>query len=315
MSTANLLRQPSSPEQLQQFAEGGFLYAITDGADEPLLRTMIPQLGQLRACPVVAAGTPEQELTPYVVAVDPMLLDWLRRNVWSKPWGVFVLAESDLASLAQHFARFLLITLPDGENWFFRFYDPRLLQVFLPNCSAEELSAFCAPVRAFAIPSGEGGEIEIMRYVPGSGESAAEAEVQQAVPTPGPAAEEVPSGDATAAPRAAVPSFDDRVAEHLHEFFPEQCQHLGADGLKQAIDYGIGRAASYGLETERDIGTFLELMFTFGVDFDTQLSWATAILNDAAVQDPSHKIEALFQEAARHVQRAMQNAKEVSTAG
>jgi len=37
-------------------------------------------------------------------------------------------------------------------------------------------------------------------------------------------------------------------------------------------------------------------------------SWAAAILNDPAIPDPPQKVEKLFQEAARHVQEAMQNA-------
>ena len=304
MGEASLLRQPSSPEQLHQFAEAGFLYAITDGAGEPLLTAMLRDLGQSHACPVLIPGAAQQELIPYIVAVDALLLEWLRQTVWPRPWGVFALAKSDLASLAQHFARFLLVTMPDGDQWFFRFYDPRVLGIYLPNCSPEELSSFCGPVRAFAIPHPDGAQVELMQFVAGSAEAALPAEA----PVEAQAGWGLRPDQLAALQPAAVDSFDDRVADHLRQFFPEQCQNLGADGLKEAIDYGIHRAAAYRIELERDICVFLELMFTFGVDFDRQVSWAATILNDPAILDPSQKIEKLFQEAARHVQKAMQHA-------
>lgn len=302
MGEASVLRKPSSPEQLQWFAEAGFLYAITDGAGEPLLAAMLRELGHSRACPVTIPGAAQHDLIPYIVAVDALLLEWLRQTVWARPWGVFVLAKSDLQSLAQHFARFLFVSLPDGEQWFFRFYDPRVLGTYLPNCSAEELTSFCGPVRAFAIPVSDSGQVELMQFVAGSSEAAAPAEA----PVEELGGWSLRPDQVAALQPAALDSFDARIADHLTQFFPVQCQNLGPDGLKEAIDYGIRCAAAYGIELESDVRVYLDLMFTFGVDFDRQVSWATTILNDPAVSDPSQKIEKLFREAALHVQKAMQ---------
>ncbi len=301
---AKVVRAPASFEQLHQFAERGFLYAITDGANEPLLTAMLRDLGQSRACPILVPNSVQQELAPYVIAVNPVLLEWLRQTVWTKPWGVFALSKSDLSSLSQHFARFLLATLPDGEKWFFRFYDPRVLGIYLSNCLPQELLDFCGPVRAFAIPDAEGVQVELLQLVAGSAEAVAPAEAPAA-----PAAGwEIRADHLATLQPAAVESFDDRVASHLSEFFPAQCAKLGRDGLKEAIDYGIHCASVHGIRLESDICKFLELMFTFGVDFDRQVSWAASILNDPAIPDPSRKIERLYQEATRHVQLAMQHA-------
>ncbi len=435
IAEAKVVRQPSTPEQLRQFAEGGFLYAVTDGAGEPLLTAMFRELGPTKAYPVVIPGVSQQELIPYVVAIDSLLLEWLRQTVWPRPWGVFALSKFDLQTLAQHFARFLLVTLPDGERWFFRFYDPRVLTNYLPNCSPDELTSFCGPVRGFAIPNSDTGQVEIMQFIapasarpaqpspqpgpeaavasestataqqaqtlrptlilqsvlapqsatpppaapvevvapepaaismppaasdadetaeipaftePGAvAEPAAAAEPKE-VPQPAPvaeASEEFPEKAApteSAEPEALAPSeetmtppadtaeqpptwglrpeqiaaiqpavldsFDARVAEHLQQFFPEQCQVLGTEGLKEAIEFGIQRASAYEIVLERDVCVFLDLMFTFGVNFDSEVPWAAAILNDPAAPEPSAKVERLYQAAAENVQKAMGSA-------
>jgi hypothetical protein len=37
----------------------------------------------------------------------------------------------------------------DGEELYFRFYDPRILRIFLPECTAEEAVEFFGPIQAF----------------------------------------------------------------------------------------------------------------------------------------------------------------------
>ena len=48
-----------------------------------------------------------------------------------------------------HFRRFLLVEAPDGDSWYFRFYDPRVLERFLPTCDAAQLTDFFGPVSAY----------------------------------------------------------------------------------------------------------------------------------------------------------------------
>ena len=93
--------------------------------------------------------------------------------------------------------------------------------------------------------------------------------------------------------------FEDRMVEHLNEFFPDQCETLGEPDVREAVQYGIDRAGSYGITSERDVCKYLNLMFTFGRDFDVdpRLPWAAAILNAGDVTDPTRKIERLYTEA------------------
>jgi hypothetical protein len=55
-----------------------------------------------------------------------------------KHWGIFLTSRADLRSLRNHFRRFLMVLDPDGRKLYFRYYDPRVLRVYLPTCNAEE---------------------------------------------------------------------------------------------------------------------------------------------------------------------------------
>lgn len=71
---------------------------------------------------------------------------------------------------------------------------------------------------------------------------------------------------------------------HLETFFPERAAELGPQGVRDAIELGQKKAAKYDIYTERDVCKFLNFMFAFGFDFDTdpELPWAKAILTNPA---------------------------------
>ena len=53
--------------------------------------------------------------------------------------------------------------------------------------------------------------------------------------------------------RIAAKSFEDWMLVHLKNFFPDEYQALGDPEIRETIKYGIGKAESYGITTERDI--------------------------------------------------------------
>ena len=63
--------------------------------------------------------------------------------------------------------------------------------------------------------------------------------------------------------------FEDSVAEHLKRCFPAECETLGTHGVQQTISYGVERAASHGIVLERDVCKYIDLMFVFGRNYDT----------------------------------------------
>jgi hypothetical protein len=84
--------------------------------------------------------------------------------------------------------------------------------------------------------------------------------------------------DAISATRRS--DFEDRVARHLLLFFPDKLALLRPDELRAFIRHGSTRASIHGLNTERDICKYLDIMCVFGRDFDTdkRLTWAAEIL-------------------------------------
>jgi hypothetical protein len=74
---------------------------------------------------------------------------WLASKGWGDSWGVFLYSEASMAELHRHFCKFLLVKTEEGQELYFRFYDPRVLRIFLPTCDEEQLREFFGPVRYF----------------------------------------------------------------------------------------------------------------------------------------------------------------------
>jgi hypothetical protein len=118
-----------SVSQIREWAARGRLFAILDATDTPAVPAKARQLGEERAISLYR-GRAEEELwsiAPFLVQVDEPLLEWMTAVLWPEPWGIFVLANDTLDELRGHFRRFLVVESPDGESWYFRFYDPRVL--------------------------------------------------------------------------------------------------------------------------------------------------------------------------------------------
>ncbi len=99
-------------------------------------------------------GQPEEDLSdvaPYLFSCieKPQFLNWAFNNGWGKAWGVFALANNDFNALHRHFRRFLMVKTEDGLQLYFRFYDPRVLRIFLPTCDSMQLREFFGPVSKF----------------------------------------------------------------------------------------------------------------------------------------------------------------------
>jgi hypothetical protein len=107
-------------------------------------------------------------------------------------------------------------------------------------------------------------------------------------------------------------SFDNRMLTHLKKFFPAQYDGLGDERALDAVHYGIARAATYGMTSERDVCKYIDLMFALGRDFDTdpRFDWAQPILTNPGLPDPSARIELLYDAALTRIREAALAAKQ-----
>jgi hypothetical protein len=71
---------------------------------------------------------------------------------WGKSWGVYLTCEKPFEEVRKHLRHYLTVEL-EGEKKrvLFRFYDPRVLRVFLPTCTPEDASEFFGPIRKFGL--------------------------------------------------------------------------------------------------------------------------------------------------------------------
>jgi hypothetical protein len=87
-------------------------------------------------------------VAPYLFSMEhnTQFEDWYMQNGWGNSWGVMVFSDRDLSSLVKHFRHFLMVMTEDKEELYFRFYDPRVLRIFLPTCDEDQLNEFFGPV-------------------------------------------------------------------------------------------------------------------------------------------------------------------------
>jgi len=143
-----LLDAARAPEVLATLlAHGEVHYSLYDGPDGEVLDAVAPYLVQLHA------RSPLTEL--------------LVREHWGQSWGVFLWALTDFKALRRHLRRFLMVQDAKGKDMYFRFYDPRVLRVFLPTCTPDELTSFFAPIGSFLIESDQPAHAFLCSHEPG----------------------------------------------------------------------------------------------------------------------------------------------------
>jgi hypothetical protein len=91
-------------------------------------------------------------------------------------------------------------------------------------------------------------------------------------------------------------SFENRTYVWLCKHWPDETNALGEAAVRDRIRKGTKCAQSYGLETEYQICTFLNLEFLYGPQFHTneEHKWAEDILKDAQLS-PDAKVERLIE--------------------
>lgn len=97
-------------------------------------------------------------VAPHLVEVAPThaFTPHLIEMGWGKSWGVF-LRIKDPANLRHHLRGFLRVRDESGRRLIFRYYDPRVLRIYLPACRPDELRTVFGPIGSY-LAEGESGE-------------------------------------------------------------------------------------------------------------------------------------------------------------
>lgn len=134
-------------------------YAILDGASNPALLDRL--YGDRPEFECLYRG----ELQPDIAACAPYLAKleqntpfctWLINRCWGLHWGIFALSEADMRTVRQHLRKLNLAYDPaTARSLLFRYYDPRVLRIFLPTCDAAQIAEMFGPVQAYFAESDE----------------------------------------------------------------------------------------------------------------------------------------------------------------
>jgi len=98
--------------------------------------------------------SPELELTaPYLVRLEYGNAKTRRflAQAAGRQWGVFMKCSQRLEDLRRHLRSLLVVRDQTGRELLFRYFDPRVLRVYLPTCTPDELRAVFGDIERFWI--------------------------------------------------------------------------------------------------------------------------------------------------------------------
>jgi hypothetical protein len=152
-----------------KLASGERLYGVVDAARDCALAfeakngygKTIRSLFQGAAAPALA------HVAPYLILIEPdggYLQNWARRL--GKSAGILLISSADEETLHKHLRNVFVVQDEGGQEFFFRFYDPRVLRTYLPTCTPDEVRSFFGPVRMIAADGSKPGTVSTFTFGP-----------------------------------------------------------------------------------------------------------------------------------------------------
>jgi hypothetical protein len=131
------------------------LYAILDAARDIRVLALLlhHKQEQIQSLYEGEQGATLAQVAPYLVRLpkESPLLETMVTEGWGKSWGVYLTSAAPFEQVRHHLRHFLQVKLPDGEQVYFRFYDPRVMRMFLPTCTPEDTTQFFGPILNYLV--------------------------------------------------------------------------------------------------------------------------------------------------------------------
>jgi Domain of unknown function (DUF4123) len=138
---------------------GNHLYAIIDCAADPSIYPMLKNSGVKRAClykkgvhfPGDAMTEELKANAPFLLEVEPdsSFFTKLMDLGFNKNWFIITCSDKDYDTVYEHCSDNLLAQTEDNTSLLFRWYDARILGVFLSSCTIDEIKSFFGPLLLF----------------------------------------------------------------------------------------------------------------------------------------------------------------------
>jgi hypothetical protein len=103
--------------------------------------------------------------------------------------------------------------------------------------------------------------------------------------------------------RLAQSSFECEMVRHLQQFSARNCAVIGEPAVREIVALGTRRAQGCGFTNRGPVRFYLESMFLFGSDFDTdpQYPWVREILTGEPIADQTGRAECLYQRTVDYI--------------
>ncbi|MDA7745998.1 DUF4123 domain-containing protein [Psychromonas sp.] len=132
------------------------VYGIFDGARNKSIEKII-RLGTLKSYCLYEGKLSYQMsvAAPYIVKLErdhPQTNELLSKG-WGNSWGVFAVTHppATLINVRHNCRKIARVKSPEGKNLVFRYYDPRVLRIYLPTCNLEEAQKVFGPISEFIV--------------------------------------------------------------------------------------------------------------------------------------------------------------------
>ncbi len=143
------------------------LYAILDSAkSEDILTFLYQRDERFESLYEGQKAGDWAEVAPYLVnlPLSSDVLPALIEEGWEDNWGIYLASDAGFDSLRTHFRRFLIVDTDEFGQVLFRFYDPRVLRVFMPTFASKERLDIFGPVDYFLMESKSKDCLSVFRY-------------------------------------------------------------------------------------------------------------------------------------------------------
>lgn len=238
--------------------DGAALFALVDaaGAEGALARLA----GGGLEFESLFAGRPDERffsVSPILIRCEPDVppFTWLAGEAWRDGYVILLTAKASLHDLAAHFRKMLEVEDEHGRRVYFRFYDPRVLRVYLPTCTAAERAFFLGPAVRVLAPS---ETADTVLYYEREGPDSPSLRKRLALR---------PEQFAEFRKMMRL-RFVERMEKRLRERFPDEMEEIPEKERGRRILGDVERAEGYGIVLEHDVQRFLDCTFLLGADFD-----------------------------------------------
>lgn len=236
-------------------------YLLLDGAQ---IENLLPLIYQQQESPLAyrlyqqTAYAEWADSGPCLVRVEPdeALMQHFEVH-WRGRAGLLLASAAEIEVLVEHLRSLVHARVDGGQTVLFRYYDPRILPLWLETLSAQERDLYLGPVKRINLPIAEGQDLLVQRA-----DLPVEARRYADEPWLGLSAEQL---DTLNGAKQRV--FEDRLLEHLLNHFPDDLAHLDETQRRQLVRRCRDSAARHGYSSADEVARWSSLLLICGSDF------------------------------------------------